>query len=205
MEVGRVRLDQPGSRLDRVQGSPVSSGDRTMRRGCSVRPMRGPGVWTAVGDAVEQVEIPLPERFDVRSFLDVASTGPRYVALIGARGLNTSAGTWSCQMTWSIGGLGSMPPVTRWPSWAPGDGSLIGWRALAGQMLGTGRRIGGRAQRVRRPGGDRMRLPFIGAMATAGGVTVVGGVTTAACRCWCGAWPAARCRLPFHCGLTAGW
>lgn len=135
----------------------------------------GPAVWS-VGDAAELVDISLPAGFEARSFIDVAVVGERYVALIGARGPNTSGRHFVVSddlVTWRSGMTATSDLVDVA---APGDGSLLGRRALGGDLWSftAGEEFLVSAM-MGSPGGEDLSVAYIGSVAAARNITVVGG------------------------------
>lgn len=136
----------------------------------------GPTVWRIGDDVASRVDVTLPAGFEARSFIDVALVGERYVALVGARGPKTSGRDLVVSddlSTWRDGMTASSDLVDVA---APGDGSLLGRRALGGDLWSftAGEEFLVSAM-MGSPGGEDLSIAYIGSVAAAGNITVVGG------------------------------
>lgn len=136
----------------------------------------GPAVWRVDDGRTVEVPVSLPEEVQGRVFLDVVDLGSRYLALMGARGPNTSGRhivSSDDLIEWELV-LDTNSDLVAIE--APGDGSLVGRRAEGGMLWA----LSGGAEVVLpgfygSPVGERIGLPYIGALAAGRGVTVVGG------------------------------
>ena len=135
----------------------------------------GPAVWRVDDGRTVEVAVSLPEEVQGRVFLDVVDLGYRYLALMGARGPNTSGRhivSSDDLIEWELV-LDTNSDLVAIE--APGDGSLLGRRAEGGLWAFS---AGGEVVLpgfYRAPLSERVSLPYIGAVAVAKSVVVVGG------------------------------
>jgi hypothetical protein len=136
----------------------------------------GPAVWRVDDERAVEVPVTLPEGVEGRVFIDVVDLGYRYLALMGARGPNTSGRHIVASenlVDWELV-LDTNSDLVDIE--APGDGSLLGRRAEGGRLWAFA--AGGEVVLpgfYRAPLSERVSLPYIGAVAVAKSVVVVGG------------------------------
>ncbi len=138
----------------------------------------GPAVWRVDDGRVVEVTVMLPEGLEGRVFIDVVDLGYRYLGLMGARGPNTSGRhivSSENLVDWELV-LDTNSDLVAIE--APGDGSLLGRRSEGGRLWAFA--AGGEVVLpgfYRAPLSERVSLPYIGSVAVARSVVVVGGST----------------------------
>jgi hypothetical protein len=136
----------------------------------------GPSAWTVEGEALQRMPISIGDDHLGRAFIDVVLVGTHHMALVGADGLRTSGRDLVISDDLLIWDDALQAGSDLVDIESAGDGSLLARRAQGGQLWAFAE---GREVLVdsfhEAPGAEGESMPYIGALAAGGGVSLLAG------------------------------